>query len=173
MRREPQTILADLGRAFPRGRPDAAGFQLYLLHLADVPPDALEAAVSMLIRTGEFFPTIRAIREAATEHVLDLPTDVEALDQITRRSDWARQPSASRGDPPIVHPLARQAVDLVGGYYAFRSTDNAGVIRSQFLRVYNGLREREVRTTLIGLPPGPEQRAIGGPTSRPPDPRVS
>ncbi len=59
-----------------------------------------------------------------------------------------------------MHPLARRALDIVGGFYAFRSTDNAGVIRSQFLRVYNGLRESEVRTTQIGLPPGRERRMI-------------
>lgn len=150
-------ILAELGAAFRRDKVPPETFALYLRHVADIPEDVLQAAVDELIRTGDYFPTVRAIRAAAAEHVLDLPTEAAALAQISGRMDWARANDADQGDPPAVHPLVRQALDLVGGYTAFRSTDVPGVIRSQFLRLYKDLRAGAVHEVQAApaLPAGP------------------
>lgn len=158
-----QRILATLGAAFPRDRIKPDTFALYLAHTADIGEDALAAAVDELIRSGDYFPTIRALRETAAEHALDLPTEAQALEQITARMDWARLDEHERpADPPEVHPLVRRALDLVGGYAAFRETDRPGVIRSQFGRAYADLRGVEVRHARVGpaLPAGPERRAL-------------
>lgn len=163
MPRSHAQILADLGRAFPRGRPDDQGFALYLQHLSDIPAEVLQVTVDTLIRTGRYFPTISEIREAAAERVLELPAESEALAQIADRIAWGRASQAERSaEPPHVHPLVREALGLVGGFFAFKTTENAGITRSQFLRVYKDLRDGAVTSAQLGreLAAGPQRREL-------------
>jgi hypothetical protein len=146
----PQELIADLARAFPRQPVTAETLRIYLRELADIPPAALETACRELMRASEFFPTIRAIREAAAEHLLALPGEAGALAQIEARMAWGRADEDERGEAPGVHPLVREAVDHVGGFHAFRATDEPAVVRGQFLRLFRDLRGRAVRDAQIG-----------------------
>lgn len=147
----PQQLLADLACAFPRHPIKPETFRVYLRELADLPPAALEAACRELIRTSEFFPTVRAIREAAVERLLGLPGEAEALAQVEARADWFKDAEHEReGDPPDVHPRVKEALDHVGGFYAFRTAENPSVVRGQFLRLYRELRERDLREANVG-----------------------
>jgi hypothetical protein len=142
--------IADLAAAFPQRSIPAATIDLYARELADLDPVALSDAVRLLIRTSEFFPTIRAIREAVAEAALGLPNEAEALNQIHERSG--------------VHPLVREAVNVVGGWHAVRTTDQPGVLRGQFLRVYRELRHARVGAYIAGdaaaLPPVAPMREL-------------
>lgn len=162
----PQQILADLARAFPRQTFDAGTLRVYLRELDDVPPEALDLATRALIRTSEFFPTVRAIRERVAEHTLELPGEAAALEQVYARVAWARDDEADRvGSPPPIDPLVRQALDQVGGFSAFKTADEPGVIRGQFLRLYRETRAAAIHDTQIGtleLGAGPERKALGG-----------
>lgn len=141
-------ILADLRRAFPRQEVEQETFALYLVELADVPLNVLEAAVHDLIRTQEFFPSIRAIRAASAELALALPSPAGALAQVEARISWARTDAG--GEAPTVHPTVRQALDLIGGYASFRNADEGAPVRGQFLRLYRELREDAVQDAVRG-----------------------
>lgn len=150
-------LLADLAEAFPRQAKDVtrATLQLYKRELEDLPHEALAHAVKALIRTSEWFPTVSAIRQAASERLLDLPSDAAALAQIEARLDWGRQRTGadeetpSTDGAPDVHPLVRDALELAGGFYAFRRSDNPAVVRGQFAKLYRELRAGKVRDIQI------------------------
>lgn len=133
--------LADLARAFPRQKIDSDTFRLYLQDLADLPEEVVCAAVRHIRRTSEWFPTVAAIRQEAAERMLALPSEADALTQIEARVQWGRE---QRGDAPFVHPLVKEAVDHVGGFYSMRSAEEPTVIRGQFLRLYRELRSRQL-----------------------------
>lgn len=42
---------------------------------------------------------------------------------------------ATRGESEL-HPLAWRAYDFVGGWWAFRTSENPGILRSQFMNAY-------------------------------------
>lgn len=132
--------------AFPRQEVNPRTLELYADDLSDIPLPTLGAAVKTLRRTSEFFPTIRAIREVAAEITLDLPNEDEALSQIERRLSWRHEDELTRSDPPPVHQDVKRALDHVGGFFAFRSTDDPSIVRGQFLRMYREIRAGRVRT---------------------------
>jgi hypothetical protein len=143
---------------------DPGTLRVYLRELDDIPLAVLEQTVRELIRTSEFFPTVRAIREAAAERTLNLPGEEEALAQIEARIRWAREDEETRGDPPSVHPLVVRALEHVGGFHGYRSADEPGVVRGQFLRLYRDLRGRAIHDAKVGaieIEPGQERRALG------------
>lgn len=139
----PAQALATLARAFPRYPVPAETATLYIQALADIPPAVLVHAVAGIIntRTSDRLPTVGMIREAAAEFTLALPTEAEALRQITARIDWARD---RNGDPPKVHPTVDAALRQVGGYAAFRQADS-GVVKGQFGRIYRDERAARIR----------------------------
>lgn len=159
----PQELLAELASAFPRQKIEAPTLRIYLRELADVPPELLAVAVRDLIRTSEWFPTLQAILEAAAERSLALPSESGALAQIEARMAWVRSEAFETAPGPPVHPLVRETLEHVGGFSAFRATDEPGVLRGQFLRLYRDARGRAVRDAKLAdaLPPGSSPRALG------------
>jgi hypothetical protein len=157
--------LNDLRAAFPRDQIREETVRVYARELADLDPGDVEAAVRALIRTSQFFPRVSEIREAAAALRLALPSEADALRQVEARTEWARLPEQHRGDPPAIHPVVKDALDLVGGAHAFRSSDQPSVLRGQFLRLFRGLRQDAIREAALGdisaaLPPGRAVRAI-------------
>lgn len=151
-------LIADLIAAFPLDRIPAETGQLYLKMTVDIPPAVLAEAVRALICTSRRFPSVSAIREAAAEHVLNLPADHEALAQVQRH--------LSRGDVPIaerrpLHPLVSDAVRAMGGFYAFRSADSPSILHAQFMRLYRDMRASALRDAVItvALTTGRQPRA--------------
>jgi hypothetical protein len=147
----PTQLLADLARAFPRHPVTSDTLRVYLRELDDVAPADLERAVRELIRKSEFFPTVRAIREVAAENALDLPTGPAALAQVDARIAWAKDDEDARdGEPPVVHDLVREAVELAGGYGAFRAAGRPDLFRSQFLKLYAEIRANAILYVQVG-----------------------
>lgn len=122
----------------------------YLRELQDVPVDTLERAIREVIRTHDRFPTVAAIRAAAAEATLRLPTEGDALAQIERRIAWGRANENERGDRPEIHPLVRDALERVGGFHAFRNAESPEILRGQFGRLYRELRAGAIRTAQAG-----------------------
>lgn len=156
------TLLVELSNAFPRNALRPGTLEVYVRELDDLPVDALEPAVRELIRTSEFFPTIRAIRATAAELMLELPYEDDALSQVEARLRWAREPEEEREpDGPEIHALVKEALDHVGGFYAFRSAEQPAVVRGQFLKLYREMRERAVYDVQVDRPAlYPATRAI-------------
>lgn len=137
--------------AFPRDPMSADNLATYRSHLADLPLDKLEEAVVTLIRTSDRLPSIKAIREQTASLMLDLPDESEALLQVERRIEWSRSGDATEiaGGPPV-HELVRKALDHVGGFHAFRTTEEPAVLRGQFLRLYRESRATAIRGVQTG-----------------------
>jgi hypothetical protein len=158
-------LLSELARAFPRHPVTRETLDVYLRELADLPVDVLERAVRELIRTSEWFPTVRAIRESASEHALGLPGEADALAQVEARQAWGRQDEQTRGTPPALHPLVAEALDHVGGWHAFRTADEPAVVRGQFGRLFRELRSAALREAQIGdlaaLPAASQRKELG------------
>lgn len=153
-------LVADLAQAFPRQKVAFETVEVYLRELNDLDPERLTPVVRALIRESEFFPTVRAIREAYAEAALALPGEAEALGQVTARAAWL---STREGDPPPLHPAVQEALKLVGGPSAFRHATDPGVVTGQFLRLYRDVRAREVRAVQVGnlLGAAPERPQVG------------
>lgn len=149
--RSPQDSLARIIAALPPKPPmTAERLTVMLEELADLAPSALAAAADRIVRSARYFPTVAEIREQAAEAALQLPSETEALAQIEARIDWNR--SGRHGDPPQIHPLVRQALALVGGFYAFRAAEEPGVIRGQFCRFYREARADAIRGAQLHRP---------------------
>lgn len=152
-------LIARLAEAFPKMKVPPETFQVYLADLADVPLETLEAAVTRLIRTSEWFPTINAIRAECAEHLLNLPNEFGAVAQIYARIEWARdQGEEGAEEPPAVHPLAKRALDQVGGYPAFRTSSEPGVVLGQYNRIYREMRAAAIRDAQLAPAVGPGSR---------------
>ena len=151
-----QEALAELKLAFYEANVPPDTFRYYLHDLADVPLDLLHTAVVHLCRTSadpRRFPTLGQIRAACAEHLLGLPNEAEALGQVQALVAWTRQSTLERAEgAPAPHPLVRQALDLVGGSRAFSSSDEPGVVRGQFLRLFRDMRGREIREVTLDVP---------------------
>lgn len=139
-------ILRVLFDAFPRTALNKGTPRVYLKHLEDVPPAALERAVRHLIQTSTepWLPTVGEIRRVVAEQTLALPSEQEALEQVDARIEWARIQEGRRPAPPAVHEVVQDALDLAGGYSALRTAENPAAARGAFLRHYRALRERAV-----------------------------
>lgn len=143
-------LIARLAEAFPREKVTSQRLELLVSELADLQAEAVAAAVTETIRKSEFFPTIAALRKAAAEFMLGLPSEPAALAQVEARLAWARKPEAERGEPPEVHPLVREALDQVGGWHAFRAVEEATIVRGQFLRLFRELRATTIHEVQVG-----------------------
>lgn len=56
------------------------------------------------------------------------------------------------GEPPSLDDVTQRALDLVGGLWAVRHTDQPGIMRAQFLKAHESFRQQAIRTAnLISL----------------------
>lgn len=149
--RQPQigVLLLELAHAFPRQPLPPETHAIYARELGDIPEPVLAVSIRQLMRTSEWVPTIRGIRETAAEHVLALPTEAQALAQIEARLVWAAQ--GAEGDAPDVHDLAAEALAHVGGYSAFKSIETYRA-RNAFLRAYRDLRQERIHAYIVRPP---------------------
>lgn len=142
-------MIARLARAFPRHPITPETFELYVEELEGIAPEVLDQAVTNLVRSSEWFPTVSAIRNTCAEIVLALPTESAALAEIDARIDWGRvraeNPDGAPHEPPAVHPLVGQALERVGGFPALRTSEKPWAVRSQFCNVYGEIRAAAVR----------------------------
>jgi hypothetical protein len=136
---EAGALVAVLKAAFPRQEVPEETMRLYAEQLVDLDLKAGEAAISKLLHTSRFFPTIAEIRAAANEARYGvLPTPGEAW-QMAAEADWGNnwEPKEALDLPHIV----KRAFDIVGGGERFRLTEHMYAMRGDFLRVYADLRE--------------------------------
>ena len=107
--------------------------------LGDIPYPVAEKAVSKIIMTAKFFPTVSEVRDVAQKLILGdrrLPEPEEAWLEVMRQVDGIKQPQWSC-------PEIKEAVAAIG----YRnicdcSVDGLGVIRGQFMRIYSTFKNR-------------------------------
>lgn len=112
--------------------------QLWLTMLADLPYKLAERALVKVLMTARFFPTIADIREAArglVEQSTKLPEPDEAWAEVMQKVTRYSTPEWSC-------PEIQQAVRVVG-YNAICDSENIGVERAHFFKVYEAIRKRK------------------------------
>lgn len=147
-RREAALLTAALKAAYPRQEVDEATLAIYAESLLDLDYPAAQRTVHGLIRTSRFFPTIAEVRTAWAEHELGVPSAGAAWEQASNR--W-----------PVTNPVVRRALELVGGSYAIRTSENPVAIRAHFMRVYDDLRREAVNAVASHGAPALERAASG------------
>lgn len=139
-------------------RDDARAMTIaYANGLADLEAEAARAAVSALVLTERWIPTIAAIRAKAAELTRGRArTGAEAWGDVTeamRRYGSYRTPGV---DFEFRDPLVAQVVKRFG-WSNLCASDAPGIDRAQFERAYNELAERAA-----------QDRAVAGALSAPP-----
>ncbi len=106
----------------------------YVRFLVDLDDAAAEKAVEELIASSVAMPPIAAIRRHVINEELQLPTAAEA---------WVSISATGRSEE--LHELAREARELMGGSWAIRTTDQPSIMRAQYLKIYDELREKALQ----------------------------
>jgi hypothetical protein len=128
-------LLQTLVDVFPLVHLSETARAQYRRRLTDLDHAAAAAAVDALILDSEEFPTIAAIRRQVIEAEVTIPTGIEAYARIFDRS----------ADAADMHPFVKHVVKVFGGSYSIRNHENPSIIRAQFLKTYDDLREQELR----------------------------
>lgn len=127
--------VALLRAAYPNAVINPETVTAYEAALGDLDGQAVMDAVSALVRTVKFMPTIAEIRETVGEKLLGLPTASEAWIEASQRS------SGTWGDRPR-NPVVTKAIEAMGGTYLIKTSDNPTIMHSQFTKAYAEMRAR-------------------------------
>jgi hypothetical protein len=110
----------------------------WMMILNDIPYKIAEAALIKVLSTAKFFPVPADIREAANSFTPGLPTAEEAwlevyhnarVNGIYRPSEWSSK-------------VIKEAVDGIG-WRNICYSENLGVERAHFMRIYGTLKKRQ------------------------------
>ena len=131
---------------------DELTLRAYLLALDDLPIQAIEAAAHRAMRTCEFFPTARAIRDLAAPSTADAALIAwAAVDEATSRVGGYKSPD-------FLDPVVNAVIRNMGGWERFCTatvTEFDTWLRKEFLRVYELIAKRgvgdEEGAPLVGL----------------------
>jgi hypothetical protein len=177
---EAKKLLYVLESAYPRAEFAAGTAQLYAQMLGDLPYEVAKTAVMRLIATSKWLPTIAEIRQMCAETVNPL---LSAEDAWIEACKAARAFTPYQAPPELqmalrghvrgtadMSPLTRKAVQVLGGIEAIAYSGQPEFMGREFRRVYERLRESEIRNrqqgrmqiTESGLPVG----LLGGGSER-------
>lgn len=160
-------LVAVLKGAYPRQPTDEATAEVYVGFLVDLDYEQANDAIRRLIQTSRFFPTIAEIREEVAETACGLPSVTEALAMVLERNHLSDEELAANPLPEAV----KKAYRIVGGSWAFRTSENPVALRAQFRDAYAAIRAEEVsqvqRGSAPALTPGTHLAAIDAPKGVP------
>ena len=133
--------------------------------LADIPYELAEQAVTKVLLTAKFWPTISEIREAADSlrPASDGPPPADsAWEEVCRSLDPYKVPNWS-------HPAIGQAVKGLGGIRRLCESENTAVDRAHFIKIYEAIMSRAkneiVNHKVLALVSGTTNLLAGGQVS--------
>ncbi len=142
-----QMVLA----AWPHTRPTPATFALAERLLLPLDARTVAAAIEQFSLDGrEFAPTMGQVARRAHEVAMQVagvtvPDGQQALSEVHDRISRVGR----YGDPTWSHPAVAAAVGAMGGWEATCGSNNPEAYRAHFLRVYDTLRGRLERESLV------------------------
>ena len=171
-----ERAVARLVAAYPRmtfGRQTVAA---YVWGLEDLPEKVVREVVDLAIRRNAFPPAISELRRLAAERQLGYPTTSVALELVERyvtegplvgcrrchgsgvlgegvdcgTCDGTGEVT-NRKRPQLPEP-AQRALKVIGGPFAWKTTDNVRVLHAQFRQHYEEFSEATVRQLIDGNP---------------------
>lgn len=158
---EAASLMAILAAAFPSAKISKETVSVYVAHLSDVPYEESRIAVDNLVRTSDFFPSVALLRREilAMMGLLAPPRESAWLEVETGmrtrgrgvKIDWS-------------HPAISEAVRAMG-WNNMCLSENLDVVRGQFFKVYDSLRDRsdrQAQTSSVSAIEAGDTRLIGG-----------
>jgi len=146
-------IVKVLQSAYPRTEFSRETITVYENMLKDLPAKETSEAVKRLITSSKWLPTIAEIRQEVAELMTALPDAEEAWIEV---QDYARHgwcPTA----PQLAqwsNPVIGKAVEAMGGIATIAQSDQGEWLGREFRRVYERLREKQIRNAQIQALPG-------------------
>ncbi|MDE4542283.1 replicative helicase loader/inhibitor [Thermoanaerobacterium sp. R66] len=149
---ETSRILSIIAAAYPRFQVDRAGLTLQVWHemLGDLDYRIVQMAVQKLILENPFPPAIADVRKLASE--ISTPKE----EQLDPAEAWGEVEKAIRyfGSYREEEALASMspAVAKVAKYMGWREiclSEEPGVVRGQFLKMFSQVQEREKKEALL------------------------
>lgn len=146
--------------AWPRGvfPPESVG--VYAKAICDLNLDAAAAAIDELVKTGEYLPSIAAIREMVAERACGLPASEDAwleAEAAVRRFDggdsktWTWDWSS---------PAVGKAVRSLGGVSVMHEAPQLGFVRRDFIDAYGRFRKQAIGDAVLRLGCGDNMKQI-------------
>jgi hypothetical protein len=133
-------VLALLVGSYPRQALGAATLNAYTVMLVDLDGDQAMRAVTELVATSKWFPSIAEIRERAAESTAGVPDFDQAWDEVQARiQDTGYGPMPQWSSPALADSV--RAI----GWKTLCHDENQATVRAQFRDMYAKRREREVR----------------------------
>lgn len=127
--------------------------------LSDIPFEVAKTAIVKVLVTTKFWPTVAEIREAAvslTSPQILSPAEAWALvEQANDRYGYYKPIEGMQSLPPAV----QEAVKAMGGFREVCASENPGVTRGQFLKMYEQFAAREKEMAVL---PANVRELIGG-----------
>lgn len=116
--------------------------------LADIPYAVAEKALLKVLATCRHFPTVADIREAAAQiSQPQLPSPAEAWAEVYSEMERCGIYRA----PKFSHPAIEKTVRALG-WYDMNTSEEIGVVRAQFMRIYEQLAKRESEQAVLPEP---------------------
>lgn len=117
--------------------------QIFMATLADIDDDLLKAAAAQHIATSKWFPAVADLRETAASLIQradGAPDSYTAWQQVKRHMRGGPQP----------HPLARRAIDALGGLREFGLSDvsDEPAWRARFIAAYEQYQRRQLEDAM-------------------------
>lgn len=117
--------------------------------LSDIPFDVAKAAIIKVLSTAKFWPTVAEIREAASQLTNpQILSSAEAWGLVVQANDkygYYRSIEGMESLPPMV----QMAVKAMGGFREICMSENPGVTRAQFMRMYEQYAAREKEMAVL------------------------
>lgn len=147
-REETSKILAVLSAAFPRFEPDELTLQVWHEMLGDLEYPIAQLAAKKCMIQNTFPPSIAEVRKAAVQIMYpQRKAPAEAWEDVNRAVDrfgYYRQKEAMES----LSPEVARAVRAIG-FEKICLTENMGVERGQFMKIYEQLAGREEEELLL------------------------
>lgn len=156
---ETSRALAKLKAAWPRQPIDKETIEVYAQALAPFPFEPIAHAITTLIRTATFFPTVAEILRTAAAAMLQAPPPAEAWGAVIGQV----RSVGLYGTPEFPHELVREAVREIGGYRRLCESRDTTSDRARFHEAYRELiteHVREFATNDLALPNRTEPKGL-------------
>lgn len=139
-------VVATYLAAFPQSKLTDAGLLVYVEALQQLDIATIKAALSKLMRTSKFFPSVAEIYEQAEAMTRHVKQD----EQSTAAEAWGEVMGFAKSKGiyqswDYSRPEIKEAVKIFGGReeLCMLEMDNVGVARAQFMKIYDALMARK------------------------------
>jgi hypothetical protein len=142
---EAMKLVALLQGAYPRMTFPPTTLEVYAMGMSDLPYDAAYNAVSRLVQTSKWIPTISEIREQVVEERASLPAPEVAWGEVQRAIGRV----GSYMTPVFECEEIDRAVRVLG-WKNICLDENVASTRARFVDAYRALREERVKLEATG-----------------------